>query len=355
MSAKSNIRRALLMDAISQVLDNRVFRILSILCGVIVLATFVVGFREDSIWILFGWREYFYQDVFDLLGVPLPVGGAEQQEAAISFVQDLFVKYLAGSLGMIFCVGATSFFVPRLLEKGFADSFFSKPVSRWQLLLSRYFASIVFIAALSLFLVVGMHAGLLLASGYSDPSFLWSALTLVYTFALIASFTAFFGTITRSTNAALLLTLVAFGVCAGTHNLWILLWSVQQSEAYEQVDLARAEGRMSEEADAVERVLTFGVASLHYVLPKTTDAKFITANLRDRLVTEDESGAVTVRTEGTDAESGKDFENPFSTYERSLRWGGPLATNLWFSVLSSLAFVWLILGGAWLRLRRISF
>lgn len=352
-----NIRRALLMDAVSQVLDNRVFRILAALSALIVLATFVVGFREDSVWILFGWREYFYDEVFDFFGMPLPIGGPAQQQAAITFVQNLFVDYLAGSLGLIFCVGATAFFVPQLLERGFADSFFSKPVSRWRLLLSRYVASIFFIAILATFLVVGMHLGLQVASDFSDPGFLWSALTLVYTFALLSSFTVLFGTLTRSTTAALLLTLVAFGVTSGVHNGWILLWYTQNSPIQAEIERAREEGRVGETADVFERVLSRTLSTAHHVLPKTTDAKYITAKLRDRLVSErDEEGSRRRRgREEPDDSAQPEFENPFAAYERSLSWGGPLATNLTWSVLSSLAWVAAALGMAWLRLRRISF
>ena len=41
--------KALFFDALYQILDNWVFRILTVLGGMLVLATFLVGFRETEI------------------------------------------------------------------------------------------------------------------------------------------------------------------------------------------------------------------------------------------------------------------------------------------------------------------
>ena len=50
----SNALRALGRDAIYQVLDNWVFRILFVLGSALVLCTFLIGFREEEITLLFG-------------------------------------------------------------------------------------------------------------------------------------------------------------------------------------------------------------------------------------------------------------------------------------------------------------
>ena len=50
MSSPSCIaRRALIRDALAQVLDNKVFRILMVLTFLMVALTFVIGFREDEV------------------------------------------------------------------------------------------------------------------------------------------------------------------------------------------------------------------------------------------------------------------------------------------------------------------
>lgn len=366
----SNLRRALLADAVAQVLDNRVFRILTVLSALVVALTFAVGFREDSVWLFGGLGEYFYEDLFSFFGSPLPVGGEAQQRLAISTVQTLFVDYLAGYIGILFCIGATVFFVPAMLEKGFADTLFSKPVSRWSLLLSRYLASILFIAFLTAFLVGGMHLGFTVGSGFSDPSFLWSGLTLVYVFALVSSYAVLFGVLTRSTVASLLLTLVAYGVTTGAHAAFMPIQLLRDSGAIERLHEEYDRGQVTEVQYGLARTGMALVETAHFILPKTFDAKFITADLRDRLITAEDEWELERAREQTeeDLEAGRKIAvreqdgilatermNPLVYYKTRLGWDAELRYNYWFSIGSSLAFVGLALALAWLRLRRISF
>ena len=183
----AHVIRALLEDAFYQVLDNKVFRLLAILAIVFIAPTFLIGFHPHDITLLFGWQHVEYADLFRLVGQPPPEVKDVHVEV-IRVVQSIFVDKLAGNFGTLFCIAATAFFVPRMLEKGAADIVFSKPVSRLALLLARYFSGILFVGILAFLLVVGMHVGFLVTSGYSDSGFLWSALTLVYVFALIHAF-----------------------------------------------------------------------------------------------------------------------------------------------------------------------
>ena len=66
-----NIRRALYEDALQQVLDNRVFRLLVILVLCLVAPTFLIGFHSDHISLLWFW-EYQYSELTLGLGIPIP-------------------------------------------------------------------------------------------------------------------------------------------------------------------------------------------------------------------------------------------------------------------------------------------
>ncbi len=284
MSSPSSIaRRALMRDALAQVLDNKVFRILMILTFVMVAVTFLIGFREDEVTLLWGMKTYDYADLpgFSMIDI-----GAEQQRQTIDAVQDFFVSGLAGTFGLLFCIAATSFFVPRMLEKGAADPLFSKPVSRFALLLSRYVASVLFIAILASILVGGIHVGMLLNSGYSSDGFLWAAPRLVYQFALIAAVSALVGVWTRSNTAALLLTFVFYAVCTGVHQGWIVKeFTIQQPEFGMITELgnASADEQVVDELSGFTRYAAMALDTAHYVLPKTHDAPRIERLLRDQL------------------------------------------------------------------------
>jgi ABC-type transport system involved in multi-copper enzyme maturation permease subunit len=284
------IIRALLQDALYQVLDNRIFRLLMLVVLGLVSPTFLVALRKDEVLILWGWQRISYDQLFDLL----PVGPARQafqdlQGEAIRFYESLIVNWLCGNIGMVFCVAATAFFVPRMLERGSADMLLSKPISRATLLLARYLSGILFVAILTSCLVLGMYLGFLTVSGYHDPGVLWGAVTLVYLFALVHGVTILCGVLTRSTVASTLIALVFFMGTGCVHKGWRIRSFIEDQEASQQLREVLESDR---EPDAPVNPMvdpdpsTFWKLALgtidvmHYTLPKTSDAELITQHLR---------------------------------------------------------------------------
>ena len=296
------IVRALLEDSRQQVLDNKVFRLLVILTGIPILLTILVGFHEDRMEVLWGLYTIEYAELIQSFGGGQ--GGPRTESLSAGFIQGiqaLVVEFFAGSLGVLFCIAATAFFMPRVLEKGAADTLFSKPVSRLAILLSRYVAGLLFIAGISIVLVFGMFFGFGLRSGYWDPGFLWGALTLVYLFGMMHAFSLCIAVLTRSSTAAILMTIVLFFISGRVHWGWETLQYMEHNEA---AQLIRAAGQGSgsagddeadedsddgesdgeeEERSPVLQVIFDVVNTLHYALPKTRDADIITGKLRRAL------------------------------------------------------------------------
>ncbi len=283
------ISLALFHDALYQVLDNRVFRILMVLTIALISIPWLIGFREDEVVLAWGWRTYFYQDVLESMGWMLGGLPGTDQERLIGQLQNLIVNKLAGTFGIFFCLAATSFFVPRLLEKGAADPLFSKPVSRFALLISRYVAGLLFIAGLSAFLIGGIHLGLLVNSHYSDPTFLWTIPILVYKFGLLFSFTVLVGVWTRSATAALLLSFVFLAVTAGVHLGWrTYRWSAefQIFEPIKEMSELHEDPSLDEVKNDVKGIARVGLTTLsvlHHGLPKISDANALAALARTQL------------------------------------------------------------------------
>ena len=279
----SNIFIALFQDSLQQVLDNRVFRLLVIFTICMVAPTFLIGFHSDHITLLWNWN-YNYNELTATLGIPIPPD-VRADEMLIKGIQAVVIEGFAGVAGIIFCIAATAFFVPRMLEKGAADTLFSKPVSRTTLLLMRYFSGLLFVGVLSFALVGGMWAGFVLISGYTDTGFLWSAVTLVYLYALLHSFSVLVGTVTRSSVAAILLVLMMFMFSGCIHRGWVFKEYAQESYALELLRTEmREEGSIrteeEEEDSTLLSFLTLTLDTLHYALPKTGDATTITGMLR---------------------------------------------------------------------------
>ncbi|MFT7669497.1 MAG: ABC-type transport system involved in multi-copper enzyme maturation permease subunit [Planctomycetota bacterium] len=283
------ILRALFEDSRQQVLDNKVFRLLIILTGIPILFTFLVGFKEDHISLLWGFKEIPYKELIESFGPP----GQDLVDMDITFiqgVQELFVSLFAGNFGMMLCIASTAFFAPRILEKGAADTLFSKPVGRMTVLLSRYVAGILFVAFISIVLVIGMYLGLWMVSGYNDPGFLWGALTLVYLYAMMHAFSICVAVFTRSSMAAIIMTIILFIICGAVHSAWMGFSYFKEgsvlTEILERADLEGEEletwvqTKEEEEAGALVKGLLKALDVAHYVLPKTSDSDLITAKLR---------------------------------------------------------------------------
>lgn len=273
--------KALVQDAYYQVLDNKVFRLLVILSICLIAPTFLIAFRPDGIDVLFGWKTISYDDMSGFLGA----AARSQKDAhveAIQALQQIFVQGLAGSFGIMLSLAATAFFVPRMLEKGEADTLFSKPTGRFILLVSRYGSGVLFVAALAFVLVLGMHVGFLVRSGYSDPAFLWSVLTLVYVFALIHAFSTMVGVLTRSAIAALLSAILFFGFNGCVHQIWVFKEHSRASaqEAAEAEDDAEAREKLAAYDAPLLSTLVVALDTAHFVLPKTRDADVLTTQLR---------------------------------------------------------------------------
>jgi ABC-type transport system involved in multi-copper enzyme maturation permease subunit len=286
----ANTTKALFKDALYQVFDNRVFRILVVIVACFVLPTFLIAAREDELVVLFGWKRYFYEDIFASFGVPYPgLQGANTK--LIQIVQTLLVDQLAGTFGIIFAVAATAFFMPRMLEKGAADTVFSKPVSRLALMLSRYVSGLLFVAILGILLVGGMHVGLLVNSGYSDVGSLWAVLTLIYLFAILHAFSIVVGVVMRSTVAAILTTLVFFAFTGCVHMGWKAKDNFLETRNTKIAAVAAADDSLggesaSKKPDEIEQIdrlkqgfFTF-LDVMHFTLPKTSDASLIAQKLR---------------------------------------------------------------------------
>jgi ABC-type transport system involved in multi-copper enzyme maturation permease subunit len=301
--------RALLEDAFQQVLDNKIFRLLLIVVFGIVAAFFLVGFREDGVHLLYGWRTIEYADIFGFFGASAR-GVSDPQGQVIGFVESLVVESLAGDIAMVFCISATAFFVPRMLEKGAADTLFSKPVSRATLLLSRYASGLVFVTILATVLLSGIWLGLLVVSGWNDPGLLWGILTLVYLYGILHAFSTCIGVLTRSTVAAILLSLLFFMGTGCIHGGWKLLEYNRETKLLQRAHQEAARLESGDEdpapqaagrsgADEVVEAIAGVVDPLHYVLPKTSDADILTKRVRRAIAggpvnLVDEEGKLTV-------------------------------------------------------------
>ena len=313
-----NIVRGLVDDVVAQVLDNMGFRVLAVLFLIPVLVTFVVGFREEDILILFHWHLPYETLLSGFGNVQVPQG--ELRAGLLQSAEVLFLDYVADKFGVLFGVASVAFFVPRIMEKGAADTVFSKPVSRAALLMSRYVAGLVFVGLLATLLVGGMYLGFRFVSDYDNPGILWGIATLTYGFAVFHAISVVVGVFTRNTIAAILLTFVFMPINCTVHSVWqIKDFTIESQKASVSTDKGAKDASATapepdakpvesdkddeksddgEDRDALwvlKETFFAAVDTLHYVLPKTGDTTLIAKNLRkhiedaDKELVDDES------------------------------------------------------------------
>jgi hypothetical protein len=124
---------------------------------------------------------------------------------------------ILGWIGIVLTVIATGNIFPAMLERGVIDVLLSKPISRPRLFFYKYLSSMVFVGfqgivfVLLTFLVMGLRWGVWV------PGYLLSVFFLVLLFSYVYCVSVFVGVFTRSTVAAILLSLGAWFAFAMVH------------------------------------------------------------------------------------------------------------------------------------------
>ncbi|MCF6270900.1 MAG: ABC transporter permease [Melioribacteraceae bacterium] len=122
----------------------------------------------------------------------------------------LFIIYPLYAGGLFISIFSVSGFIPSLLEKGNIDLILSKPVSRDQVILGKFFGGIamvfinIFYAIFFLWLLIGLKFNVW------DASFLLSAFTITLAFASLYSVIILLGIITRSSMLPMVISYLTF-------------------------------------------------------------------------------------------------------------------------------------------------
>lgn len=177
--------------------SKKLFWISLVISGLIVLAFGAIGIDEDGMSFLF----------WDL---PIPMSSAWL--APGFFYKFAFVRFGVGFWltwgATILALVCTAGIIPEFLSGGSIDVTLSKPISRLRLFLTKYAAAMLFVG-----LQVGVFAGasfliIGLRGGEWEPSILLTIPLVMIFFSYLYAVCVLLGVLTRSTVAALLLTLL---------------------------------------------------------------------------------------------------------------------------------------------------
>ncbi|MGD0516898.1 MAG: ABC transporter permease subunit [Thermoguttaceae bacterium] len=202
---------AIFLEAYRNLNSKKMFWLVLILSVLVVVAVACIGINEKGLKIAF-WQldnnvfntkqtppEQFYKMIFTYVGI------------------SIWLSWLATILAVI----STAGIFPDLLTSGSIDLFVSKPISRLRLFITEYAAGLLFVAlqvtvfSAACFLVIGLRGGVW------EPGLFLAVPILVCFFSYLFSVSTLLGVVTRSTVAALLLTLL----------FWFFVWAVGTTES----------------------------------------------------------------------------------------------------------------------------
>jgi ABC-type transport system involved in multi-copper enzyme maturation permease subunit len=136
-----------------------------------------------------------------------------------NFSSDFFVSKL--ELGMIsilawWCIilsiFSTSSFIPIMLEKGNIDLLLSKPVSREQLLLGKYFGGLLVVFLNIAYIVLGIWRIISIKFAMWNFAFLWAIVFFTFSFGILYSIIILSGVITKSSILGMMLAFLVYTI-----------------------------------------------------------------------------------------------------------------------------------------------
>ena len=202
---------ALIVDSFRESLDRKIFWVMLMITLVVASSMFCIGFEPGRIDILFGsWS--IATDKFTFAGKVRP-------DFLSSIATEWIMDNVLGFIAIVLALIATAGFMPSLMERGVIEVVLSKPMSRWKIFLGKYVGSLVFF---------GVHAVIFVALTFFIVGWRWGAwipgywlgipLTVLL-FSFLYCVSALVAVMTRSSVAAILITLGCWVGFAGIQSL----------------------------------------------------------------------------------------------------------------------------------------
>ena len=262
---------AMFLDAYRELNAKKMFWIVLILSGLVVAVFGAVGVKNGNL--AFLWFE---------TAIPMTIEPADLYKIMFSgFGISVWLAFAATILALI----STASIFPDFITGGSIDLYLSKPISRLRLFVTKYLTGLLFVAlqvaifATASYLVIGLRGGVW------EPGIFLAVPLVVCFFSYLFGVCVLGGVVTRSTLAAVLLTML----------FWFFLFCLDRG------DLLLLGFKIGAEREAVsrEKRITYLDGRLDYVDRQTPEQqdrmKTVADNWRDergRLVTQRQSKAL---------------------------------------------------------------
>jgi len=178
---------------------------------------------------------------------------------AFYYITEWWTTFFGVVLGLVTCASL----FPDFMAPGSIDAVLSKPIGRTRLFFYKYVSGLLFAAVLVVVMAAMAFATIRWRLGFWHPVVFWSVPLAVVLYSYLYAVCVFFGVWTRSTLAALLLTMLFWLGC------WGLQWAEQLSAEMSRTTSAAAaltgEAGATNKAELAHQIFR----GLMVVLPKT--------------------------------------------------------------------------------------
>jgi hypothetical protein len=155
---------------------------------------------------------------FGLIRFPLRKSTAD----AVHWLQIWLAGILADTVGVLLALLWTAAFIPQFLEPSSISILLAKPVSRWLLIVSKYFGVIIFVCIHAIIFTIGTWTALGIRTGIWDMRYFFAAPLLVVNFSVFYGFSVLLALCSRGHAVPLF----------GTLLFWILCWAMNWTRHY---------------------------------------------------------------------------------------------------------------------------
>jgi ABC-type transport system involved in multi-copper enzyme maturation permease subunit len=236
---------AIFQDAFRELRAKRMFWIVMMLTALAVGAFALVGVNAKGVVTIAGWE----------LPIPFP-GGAFYKLLFAQFLIGLWLTWAATILALI----STAGIFPDFVAGGSVDLYLSKPISRLRLFLTKYATGLVFVTLqVTVFCVLGFLVMRVRGKSWEPGLFLAIPIVVCF-FSYLFSVQALFGVLTRSTTAALLMSLLVWLLAFAVYLAEMQLATYQTVREQQKAQWIQRAGELDAQIAALEAKKTPGQA-----------------------------------------------------------------------------------------------
>ncbi len=181
---------------------------------------------------------------------------ADSAYIAIARGLKLFITIPLFGGGLFISIFSVANFIPQMTERGNIDLLLSKPISRAQIILGKFFGGTAMVFINIAYMIVGLWILIGLKFNDWDASFLMTIFTITFAFALLYSLIILVGIVTRNSVMSMIISYVIFFIVSPILS--------NRDSITEFIN-----------NNVVKYILEF----LHYITPQTSELSTITSDL----------------------------------------------------------------------------